>query len=87
MGRGLNMEHFPSGLNISNIFNISPVLSTFLGNIPKKIEHIEHFPCFRHFLKFHPLFSDVWASVSPTFQRLFSPEYVDSCNSRQSGAS
>ena len=44
--------YFPSGLNILNILNISPVLSTFLGTYPKKIEHIEHFPCFKHFLKF-----------------------------------
>ena len=43
--------YFPSGLNILNILNISPVLSTFLEHAPKKIELIEHFPCFKHFLK------------------------------------
>ena len=31
----------------------------------RKNEHIEHFPCFRHFSKFHPLFSGVLAPVSP----------------------
>ena len=43
--------YFPSGLNILNVLNISPVLSTFFGTHPKKIEHIGHFPCFKHFLK------------------------------------
>ena len=42
---------FPPELNMLSILNISPVLNTFL-NMTKKIEHIEHFACFKHFLNF-----------------------------------
>ena len=41
---------FPLRIEL-NILNICPILSTFFGTCPKKIEHIEHFPCFKHFLK------------------------------------
>ena len=64
MGRGLNMEHFPSGLNILSILNISPVLSTFWGTCCKRLNRLGIFPV-EALLKFHPLFSGVLAPVSP----------------------
>ena len=48
---GIQHGLFPTRIEQIEQLNISPVLSTFVEHNPKKIEHIEHFPCFKHFFE------------------------------------
>ena len=62
---GFNMEGSPKKLNILNILNISPVLSTFFEHGPKRLNILSISPCFKHFSNFDLCFQGFFLPPHP----------------------